>query len=1135
MLPHLRCLRSVSSALFGVFAAFATANVALAIPHAQPPVVTITSPAANASLSGSECGGPATVDIEFNATSPAGIGSFTATLDGNPLAVTTSNLGATPATGSASVSFSTSGSHTLVVVASDTNAVASAPASVSFTVTITSPPPPIASVGSPANGATYSYNAGYNQSNTGVTVPVSVSATSGIGNISSLSAVLVNPDASQTPITLTTSGVGSASASGVGSVNLTVGGTYSVLVTAVDDCNTVSASSSFTLNVVTIYPPPTVTVTLPNGSVYTYVDCAGSASVLLNFSGAANGGLNVAALTATLDGSPLAITPLGIGTPNASASTTISVTGGNHVVSVSVQDSNGGTNSTNTNFTVNETTAPAPSFTNLTPSGSPTISYYSNQTEPTVNIGANVTAGYGNIVSLSAQLMGPSSTSSLPLSTTGVGTSGNVTASATLANLPSGQYTVQFTATDGCNTSIANVTFSITEITYTPPTGSITLPNGSTYTRNDCDQPLTIPVNFTGTSAEFNIASITATLDGNPIGISTANLQSPNATGTASLSVTAGGIHTIVLTVNDTDNGSFSTSTTFTVTLTTSPNPTVTISSPSNNASYSSTNNAPVSIPVSVSATAGYGNITQLSAVLITPSATQQPITLSTTGVGTSATASGTASLSLTAGGTYTIQVTATDACANVSTSSSVFTITSVTNYPPPTTCVTLPNGSCYTGNDCSGPVKVAVQVAGNSTALPIASLTATLDHVTPISLNLSGIGTEHATGTGTVSVSTAGTHTITVTAVDSKGGTSTSSGNFTVTITTIAAPAVSISSPVGGTDYTYSGSALNIPLHTSATAAFGTISSLSATLDGSAIQLSVSGLNTATASGSATLNPTSCQQHVVVVTAVDNCGNRSTSTVSFVVRPPTIVCVKGCVYFDVDGSGCQRQGEPGLCGATVNLYDCNLHCIGTTQTCSDGSYSFNEPCGSYLVSVCHPNGFCSSQGGQNSQCQINVGSTCCTVPPVGTCLNWHQICGQRVCASTASSWCGNFSRSSCNRNYGNDLCESRLQSYCCTVGNYGVGCFHGLTCNQATQILGYGGYNSCSALQRELLGCEINTVNGSCIGGNQQLTNCFIYWGEYVLQNANSFGNQYCQFAATWCAAYNQTQGGGCIYGPVP
>jgi hypothetical protein len=535
-------------------------------------------------------------------------------------------------------------------------------------------------------------------------------------------------------------------------------------------------------------------------------------------------------------------------------------------------------------------------------------------------------------------------------------------------------------------------------------------------------------------------------------------------------------------------------------------------------------------IPLSITATAGFGDIQTLSATLVNPNSTQTAIALSTTGLGTSPSVTGTATLSLSTGGQYTINVSTYDGC-NTSTSSTTFTINVVTIYPPPTAGVTLPGGSVYTRVDCGGPASVVVDFTGSSTALPISSLTATLDG-SPITFAASGLGTEDATGTATLGVSTAGLHTIVVTATDSHGGTATATTTFTVNVTTAPPPAVSISSPVSGTSYTYSGSPLNIPLNFTATAAYGTITGVSATLDGAPITLTTHGLNSASVTGSATLNPTAICQHVVVVTATDSCGASVSATTDIVLKAPTKVCIQGCVFFDLKNDGCQDRCDPGICGATVKLCDSKLNCVATTTCASDGSYSFICAPGTYLVSCIADQGLTPTT---NCQHGVTVNSGCVTVPCTGFFCNWSSLRCLTASGCTSGFWHSNICDAISCTSKGAQICGSKIQAYTCTIASGGIGCgyFSGLTESKACTILQNNCGNANQQLCAEVLAAEYNYLNGCYINNDQELTTLFICWGEYTLQNAGSCGTSTLQYAHDWFAAYNQTQGGGCVLGP--
>jgi peptidoglycan/xylan/chitin deacetylase (PgdA/CDA1 family) len=116
-------------------------------PAVVPPTVNVTSPAANATVSG-------TVTVAANATDSKGVKNVQFKLDGV-------NLGAADTTSPYSISWDTktssNGTHTLSAVVTNTNGVTAN--SVNVTATVNNPTPPTVSFSAPASGVTVSGNA----------------------------------------------------------------------------------------------------------------------------------------------------------------------------------------------------------------------------------------------------------------------------------------------------------------------------------------------------------------------------------------------------------------------------------------------------------------------------------------------------------------------------------------------------------------------------------------------------------------------------------------------------------------------------------------------------------------------------------------------------------------------------------------------------------------------------------------------------------------------------------------------------------------------------------------------------------------------------------------------------------------
>jgi len=93
-------------------------------------------------------------------------------------------------------------------------------------------------------------------------------------------------------------------------------------------------------------------------------------------------------------------------------------------------------------------------------------------------------------------------------------------------------------------------------------------------------------------------------------------------------------------------------------------------------------------------------------------------------------------------------------------------------------------------------------------------------------------------------------------------------------------------------------------------------------------------------------------------------------------------------VWFDSNGDGIQNNGEPGLPGVTVTLYDClTKTAVATTTTDVNGLYSFTGPAGSYYAIFSAPGYYFTKQyqgtdQGLDSNADINGKTDCITIAP---------------------------------------------------------------------------------------------------------------------------------------------------------
>ncbi len=922
-----------------------TSNDFYVVVGVTPPVVEIVAPTEDFTyIKGISA---ATVAYSIKArSSGGGIMTLSATLDGDPIAISSligvSADGVTPgqaiATGTGSWVFSTSviaggtTEHTLSVTTTDL--IGSASATSKFKVTellpaITTVIPP------PLDGSVIPMPP--DASNLLVPVVFTSTASPTGATVKAVSATL---DGS--PMTITSTTLNRASVTGTGSLSFVsgvgLGGTHTIVATGSNSSLGLVAIDDATF---TITPPPPPTITITQSPLASYGGLLGHLlSIPFTFK-TSNTGAYIKVQSATLDGLPVSIT-------DTANSTAFSATGSgilsvltplvtalglpdSHELVVTGTDVYGQTVSTSVPFTVG-VSAPA-----ITIAINPQIVANSPYTMPTsgalsipftftgtITPGATVDTITGNL---------GLTTNVTISSTTGLGTSALATASGNLSITAPGTYTV--TATDTNTKSGISATTSATFVvkaaqTIPPLTVTITQPPAASYTLTNGCSPLCIPITFVGNSNGGKVSTMTATLDGVPISLSSlSGIGYSSATGKANLSVSTAGNH--VLVVKDTDNyGQTATATaTFNVVIQ-NPAITVTVNSPSNGSTYYLTSSGCTTTPISIpfnftSAITAGATISKVSATLNGCSVTIG----STSGLGT-ASATGSGTLNVSQAGTYTLRATGTSAgCGGLSASSSVtFTVVKAS---PPTVAITAPTQCSYVYLTGGSAVSVPFTFVGKSTSSTISKLTATLNGQS-IAVSSSGIGSATATGTGTLSFTAAGSYVLSVSAVDSVG-TATAKTTITVTVK-CPTPTVDFTKPDDCATITYvKGDAVpTIPFSfTAKTSTGATISSIKATFGCNNVAVSATGVGTQTAIGTGTLTVSGPGSYTLTATAVSG-GVTVTDKVCFTVVQ--VEPVKTCTtsWLPPISSG---QAQTGGCSYPVKFQVQNKCTTGTTTSCT--------------------------------------------------------------------------------------------------------------------------------------------------------------------------------------------------------
>jgi len=676
-----------------------------------------------------------------------------------------------------------------------------------------------------------------------------------------------------------------------------------------------------------------------------------------------------------------------------------------------------------------------------------------------------------------------------------------------------------------------------------PPSISISSPeDGSVYTYNVSHQSLPIDVSILAAGQnESPVLTLEAYIVGEdedgeflpatPLALNYTGLGTASASGQVILPVTRGGTYTLVTLATNrvgtaTESSQFYVNEFY-------PPPVVRFTH-APDATYDYYAGSPaLEIPVGFEGVSFEGGVQTLTATL-----NGQPIDATISDLGTLL-ASGEATLNLLPG-TYTLTATVTDEHGSDSISTQ-FTVVLVSPEPEITIDDPL-DGAVFTHVVGTPNLNIPFAfVTSTSDGFTISSVSAQLNGANVALGSVSGLNTQSAAVSGVLNNLPAGTYTLRAYGV-SAGITVSTSVTFTIKDVAPQAtpPTVTINTPAPGTVYTLqsqsggcgSGSSISVPLNFTgrSTTSGAVITKLTATLNGSTVSISTQGLNTATATGKATLNVTKAGTYTIQVTATDKYGTATAATTFVVVAPNTKVAVKGSVFFDVTSNGTRDGIDYGLAGISVKLLNSAKQAVATATTDSSGNYSFSIASGSYTVSVVLPRGYSYTTTSNHS---INVGSSAVTVPATGLGLNFGSIRGMCANGFTIGYWKNNIDKALAGKKNGVQVSASALNSYTTAIRNRSGTFFTSLTLQSASATMSSTSSQPADLLAKQLVASEYNYANGAFIGGDRALTQALINYAGYVLKNKSSFTKNQIIFVKDWCDAYNNSHGGA-VNGPT-
>lgn len=300
-----------------------------------PPVVRFTN--APEATYDYYAGSPALeIPIAFEGVSfEGGVQTLTATLNGQPLDATVSDLGTLLASGEATLNL-LPGSYTLTATVTDEHG--SDTTSTAFTVQLITPEPVI-NIDHPLNGAVLTHVVG----TPNIDVPFTfVTSTSDGFSISSVSAKLNGSNVAIAAV----SGLNTESATASGVLKSLPAGNYTLTAYGVSAGITVSTSVTFTIkDVASQATPPTVVINTPTpGTVYTLKHgCDTSVCVPLNFTGrSTTSGAVITNLTAKVNGSAVNVSKSRLHTAAATGTASLNISkAGTYSIQVTATDKYG--------------------------------------------------------------------------------------------------------------------------------------------------------------------------------------------------------------------------------------------------------------------------------------------------------------------------------------------------------------------------------------------------------------------------------------------------------------------------------------------------------------------------------------------------------------------------------------------------------------------------------------------------------------------------------------------------------------------------------------------------------------------------------------------------------------------------
>ena len=234
--------------------------------------------------------------------------------------------------------------------------------------------------------------------------------------------------------------------------------------------------------------------------------------------------------------------------------------------------------------------------------------------------------------------------------------------------------------------------------------------------------------------------------------------------------------------------------------------------------------------------------------------------------------------------------------------------------------------------------------------------------------------------------------------------------------------------------------------------------------------------------------------------------------------EPEVTYNVDGYAYFDINGNGVKDVDEPGLPGVEVNLSNGDV-----LYTDENGYYLFEDLLpGDYTVEVGTLDGF-------NNVTPTSIDFTIVDSDlsfDFGFAIDYTSIGGAVADGFTIGYWKNNINKAIQGKTKGVQVSAATLEAYLVEVSGFALYPFTFTTPQEAYDVLSATCSDPVLLLEKQLMGSEFNLMNGAYIGGNELLTEMFLYYGEYLVVYSGNYSSSELLDAKDWFDAYNNSHG---------